>query len=102
MHVRRRDTNDKIRRWSQAAQIDDVHVKDLTEERCIRSEAPPPKAAANNDLGSAPLRIARIKRFAHQPHAANLEELRRDPSSPQPLGTIPSAQVNPLPSIAGP
>src|SRR5439155_12151851 len=104
MHVGQRDADDERRRWSDAAQIDDVHVQNLAEEFGIRSEAPLPEAAADNDLGSAasalkkqgtaPLWIAWIERFAHQPDAENFEKLRRDAESAQPLATIASGQVD--------
>src|SRR2546422_7145259 len=104
MHVGQRDADDERRRWSAAAQIDDVHVQNLTEELCIRSEAPLPEAAAHNDLGSAasalkkqgtaPLWIARIERFTHQRDAQNFEKLRRYAESAQPLAAIVSGQVD--------
>src|SRR5437899_13084208 len=87
MHVGRSDADDEIRRWSDAAQIDDVHLQNLTEELCIRSEAPLPEASADNDLGSAPLWIARIERFAHQSDAENFERLRRNAESAESLAT---------------
>src|SRR5438876_12340997 len=101
MNVGQRDADDERRRWSDAAQINEVHVQNLTEELCIRSEAPLPEAAAYNDLGSAPLWIARIERFTHQPDAENFEKLRRDAESAHSLATIASGQVDRLPSIAG-
>src|SRR2546422_9163196 len=88
MHVGQSDADDERRRWSDAAQIDEVHVQNLTEDLCIRSEAALPEASADNDLGSAPLWIARIERFAHQPDAENFERLRRNAESAQSLATI--------------
>ena len=101
MDVGRSDADDERRRWSYAAQIDEVHVQNFTEELWVRSEAPLPEAAADNDLGSAPLWIARIERFTHQPDAENFEKLRRDAESAHSLATIASGQVDRLPSIAG-
>ena len=61
MHVGRRDADDERRRRADAAQIDDVDVQNFTEKTCIRSEAALPEAAADDDLGSAPLGIGRIE-----------------------------------------
>src|SRR5437762_13946858 len=100
MHVGQSDADDERRRWSDAAQIDDVHVQNLTEELCIRSETPLPEAAADNDLGSAPLGIAQIERFTHQPDAEDFGNLRRDGESAHAPATIAPGQVDRLPSIA--
>src|SRR5437762_12041984 len=101
MDVGRSDADDERRRWSYAAQIDEVHVQNFTEELWVRSEAPLPEAAADNDLGSAPLWIVRIERFAHQPDAENFEKLRRDAESAQPLALIAAGQINRSPLITG-
>lgn len=51
------DAGDEIGRGSDPAQIDDVDIQNITGEPCIRSEPPPPQAAANDDRGFSLLRI---------------------------------------------
>src|SRR5205809_2237310 len=101
MHVGLRDADDESWRRSDAAQIDDVDVQKLAEERCVRSEAAPPKAVADNDLGPRPRCVVRGERFADQRDAENFEELRCDVESAQTLASIASGQIHSPPPIAG-
>src|SRR5205814_7872964 len=79
----------------------------LAEKTGVRAKPTLPEAAADNDLG--PTLCAgekpRIERFtleglAHQGYVKNLEELRRDKESSQPLASVASGQINREPSIA--
>jgi hypothetical protein len=107
MHLGQSDADDERRRCPNAGQIDDVDVQNSPDEIGVRSEAPLPQAAADDDLGpsTAPVRrrrssIVRTERVTHQRDVENLEELRRDVKPAQSLASVAFDQIDRPPSVS--
>src|SRR5438046_8154102 len=101
MHVVQSDACDERGRGADAAEVDEVHVQNFSEQLRVGSEAPLPEASANNDLGALLLWSGGCKCFPHQADAENLEELRRDTEPAQPLAAIAAGQVDRSPLVTG-